>query len=198
MKWIGLTGGIASGKSTVAKIMRKEGLPVLDADQVVHELLKPGTKAYGEVVATFGPDILGRDQGIDRRLLGQKVFGNAPLLATLESILHPEVRKSVHQERVRLQQLGVAIAIYDVPLLYEKNMVAEFDAVVCVFVTPQVQLERLKARSHLTDREIQARLQAQLPLIGKAKRANFVITNNASLEDLERKTHAVIEQLRLL
>ena len=198
MKWIGLTGGIASGKSTVAKIFKQRGLPVVDADEVARLVVQLGSEGLSEVVSHFGKDVLSSDGNLQRKALGQKVFQDPAQLKKLESILHPLVKKNVHEQRQALKAQGFSCAIYDVPLLFEKSMEKEFDAVIVVTSTLDLQKQRMKNRDGLSDQNIENRLRAQFQLSEKEKRAHFVVHNHGSLQDLEKQVTELIEKLSLL
>lgn len=194
MKWIGLTGGLGSGKSTVAKILRAKGWPVIDADRLAHEVLAPGSPGLHEVLMVFGQDLLQSDGHLDRRELGQRVFGNPIQLSRLEAIVHPRVQEMVRTQRMQLEQAGMRMAFYDVPLLYEKKLDG-FDAIVVVTSNPSTIRARLKTRNQWSDQEIDERLARQIPLSEKESRADFVIRNEGTIESLDA---AVDEFLNLL
>lgn len=191
MKWIGLTGGIATGKSTVADLFRKEQIPVIDADRVAHQALVASSPVFQKLVQEFGKDVVGSDGNIDRALLGKKIFQDKNLRLKLDSIVHPFVREQVAKEKQRLSQQGAMIAIYDVPLLFEKKMQKDFDQIIVVTCDPQVQKSRLMKRNSLTESEAEQRISSQLPMSEKIKHADFVIENNGSLQDLEQQVEKV-------
>jgi dephospho-CoA kinase len=195
MRWIGLTGGIASGKSTVAELLRKRGFSVVDADKLAHEVIEPGTEAYTKVLNEFGSVILGPDNRIDRGRLGQIVFGDKTKLAKLEGFIHPAVQQATEEKRRALAAAGTLMAFYDVPLLFEKNLEGRFDGVLLVTCSEETQRARLRSRNKLTDIEIQRRLDAQIPLKEKEKRAQWVIENVGSLKELEKKVDALISEM---
>lgn len=197
MKWIGLTGGIASGKTTVANGLRSRGFAVVDADELARRAVEKGSPGLARVAQVFGPDLLLADGSLDRARLGRLVFAQPNLRLELEKIVHPEVRRLSALERNRLEREGRAIAFYDVPLLFEKQMESMFDAVVVVFVSETLQRSRLVARNGLSDAEVLARLASQMPLTEKRARANFVIENNGSLADLENALDGLLARLRL-
>ncbi len=186
MKWIGLTGGIATGKSTVSQLLRTRGVPLIDADQVVHEIQAPGAEAYQAIVDHFDKGILNNDGTINRRALGGIVFSDPTQLKALESILHPIIYQKVEEKRRDLEALGHKMAVYDVPLLYEKHLEPRFDDCVLVYAPKALQVQRMKKRDQLSDEEIEKRLSQQLSIEEKKKRADFVIENSGSLEDLEK------------
>lgn len=195
MKWIGLTGGIACGKSSVARLIQGLGIPLVDADQIVHDLLGPGGLGYALVIAQFGPQILNSDRTINRKKLASIVFQSKGDLEKLENILHPLVRSRVEELRADFVKKGERVAFYDVPLLFEKNLAGEFDYVVVVSTTPELQRTRLKERDQLTDSEIEARLKNQMPLVEKEKKADFVIMNTRTIEELKSQLQKLLSRV---
>jgi dephospho-CoA kinase len=192
MLWVGLTGSIGTGKSTVALILKSLGYQVVDADFFAHQVLSRGEKAYELVLQNFGPEILQQDQSIDRKKLAQVVFQNADKLQLLESIVHPEVKNRVEMQKQIFKNANEQIVFYDVPLLFEKNMQGDFDKVVVVACATELQQQRLRTRNNWTDAEINSRLKAQLPIEIKIKSADFIIDNNGSLLDLENNVKSII------
>ena len=188
MKWLGLTGGIGSGKSTVAEILHSRNIPVIDVDKVTHHIMSRGNSAYDPIIEHFGTSILGSDQEIDRKKLGQIVFSNQAQLRKLESIIHPKVRDEVLRRRSELSAKNHQFAVYDVPLLYEKNMESMFDDVILVYCTEEQQIERVQKRNNLSKEQVELRIEQQLPIDEKRKRANIVIDNTGTLDDLEIQT----------
>ncbi len=176
--WIGLTGGIASGKSSVARELRRQGFAVVDADELARRAVLPGSPALTEIASTFGPDFVKPDQGLDRKKLADLVFAEPEQLRKLEAILHPRIRELMQAERLRLQASGQRLAFYDVPLLFEKNLENDFDTVLVVVCPEPEQLRRLMVRDSLTVEQARLRLKNQLPLAEKARRAQFVIDNS--------------------
>ncbi|HEY8464140.1 MAG TPA: dephospho-CoA kinase [Bacillota bacterium] len=192
MKTIGLTGGIASGKSTVAQIIRDQGYPVLDADQIARQVVEPGRSEYQAVIHLFGPGILLPDYSLDRRKLAKLIFNDSQLRKKLESIVHPAVKAEIYREREQYRQNGASVLFVEVPLLYESGMENWFDAVWVVTLNPQLQQERLEQRDGLSAAEATQRLAAQWPLVEKVKRADLVIENSRDFTQLKK---AVLESL---
>lgn len=186
MKWIGLTGGLASGKSTVARLLRTKGYPVIDADELAKAVVAPGTEGLREVLAAFGSDLLQTDGALDRRELGRRVFGKPEELRRLEAIIHPRVQAETSARRRAFATQGFRIAFYDVPLLFEKNITG-FDAVVVVTAGEQLRKTRLKSRDGLDDEEIARRLASQIPLPEKEAKADYVLHNDGDLASLEKQ-----------
>lgn len=198
MRWIGLTGGIASGKSTVSARLRAMGFRVVDADQISHELTAPGGEAIAPILAQFGADLLERDGRLNRQKLGTLVFGRRERLQQLEAILHPLIQKRVAHEKVQFEKLGCKVAFYDVPLLFEKNMQTHFGAVILVTSTKDQQILRLQQRSGLTLEEVEARLNHQMPLSEKELKTPYVIHNYKDLAFLEKEIDRVLRELKIL
>ena len=195
VKVIGLTGGIASGKSTVAAILRKLGVPVIDADALSREVIQPGQEAWREILATFGHGIVEEDEKIDRKKLRKIIFDNPERRKELEAIVHPRVR-ALAEKRIReLGEVGHCAVVYEVPLLFESQLHLWLRPVILVACDVATQRQRLQARDHLTGPEAQRHLDAQLSLEEKRGLADYVIENDGTLEDLEQQIRAVLEKI---
>lgn len=197
MVWIGLTGSMGSGKSTAAKVLRSMGFPVLDADQIVHELLAPGTPTEKEILSTFGPGVQDAQGNLDRRALGQLAFSHSDHLARLEALLHPKVRGEVAKKKSQLWAQGFTHAFYDVPLLFEKKMEDQFDHIIVVSADPDLRRNRIKQRMKLTDSEIDARMAWQIPPQIKEAAATAVILNNSGEAELLSEIHSMLKRLNI-
>lgn len=185
---IGLTGGIASGKSTVSAMLAKLGAAVVDADQIAREVVLPGEPALREVVAAFGQAILHEDGTLNRKKLGELVFADAAKRKRLEAILHPAIRRTMAERIARLaRENPERLVVADIPLLYETGLDARYPHVLVVYVPPAVQLERLMKRDGLSEEEAGKRLAAQLPIDEKKARATWVIDNSGTREDTRRQ-----------
>ncbi len=194
---MGLTGGIASGKSTAARAFRLLGCPVIDADRVARDAVAPGTAALRSIRDAFGPGVLRPDGALDREALGQKVFGDPGALARLNRIVHPEVGREVRRLVAgALARDPDAVVVYDVPLLYETGQEGAVDLVVVVYVPPEVQAERLSARDGRTPEQVAARLAAQLPIQEKAGRADVVLDNRSTPADLAAAVTDLVRRIR--
>ena len=196
MKLVGLTGGIASGKSTVAKILQSLGAAIVNADDLAREVVEPGHEAWKEIVAAFGADILQSDQTLDRQKLRTLIFNQPEARKRLESIIHPRVR-ALAEERIRqYAAAGYPVVIYEVPLLFEGNLQEWLRPVILVACDVETQTARLQNRDHLTAADAEKHIAAQMSLKDKRRLADYVIENNGSLEDLERQTRQILEELK--
>ncbi len=185
MLWIGLTGGIASGKSTAAKIFYQLGFPVVDADQIAKQVVALGTPGLAQIVKSFGPGILKPNQSLDRKKLAALVFSDPNNLSQLEAIIHPLVKQSTLEARTKEEKKGAAMVFYDIPLLFEKQMQDEFDYIIVISCSEAEQKARLKARDGMSEQEITERLKNQISLSEKEKQADFVVRNEKSLDELK-------------
>lgn len=183
---IGLTGGIASGKSTVSNILKGAGACVIDADQIVHQLLARNQLVRKQVVDYFGPSIVSAAGGIDRTLLGEIIFGDDDKRKQLEQIIHPLVIREMETQLANHQEREKHI-ILDIPLLYETKLDYLVEQVWVVYVEPEVQLQRLLNRGQLSKAEAIKRIKTQLPLSEKKEMADLVIDNNGSRRELKAK-----------
>ncbi len=197
MKIIGLTGGIASGKSTVAKMLEKKGAHLIDADKMAREVVEPGRPAWQAIVDWLGESILLPDRNINRTMLANLVFKDKQKIEKLNKIVHPWVgsRFSTLSEEIRAKD-PEAILVYDVPLLIEAGMQSMVDHTLLVYVPREVQIERLKKRDGLSRSEAELRLNAQMSLEEKRKRADTVIDNSGSLEAAARQVDLFWEKIR--
>lgn len=170
---VGLTGGIASGKSTVSAIFREMNIPVIDADQIAKEVVQNGRVAYSKIVEAFGKEILQEDLEINRAALGQIIFHNEQERQKLNSIVHPEVRSEMLKQKEQLIAEQYQLVVLDIPLLFESKLTYLVDQVIVVHVNELVQLERLQKRNNLSKEDALARIKSQLPLTEKAKMAEI-------------------------
>ncbi len=195
MRVIGLTGGIASGKSTVSAFFRELGAPVIDADLLAREAVAPGSPGLAEVAARF-PGVLAPDGTLDRPALAARVFGDAAQRAALNALVHPRVH-GLYLERVaQLRAAGHPIAVYDVPLLFENRLQDGLDGTILVVVPPEMQRARVMARDGVSAADAQARISAQLPLSAKVPLATWLIDNAGDLADTRRQVEALWKTLR--
>jgi dephospho-CoA kinase len=195
VKLFGLTGGIASGKSTVAAILRRLGAAVINADELSREVVQPGQEAWKEIVETFGSDVLQNDQSLDRKKLRKIVFHDPQARKKLEAIIHPRVRSLAEQRMRELAAAGSSIIVYEVPLLFEGQIHLWLRPVLLVACDLATQKQRLRQRDGLTDIEAQQHLDAQMALEDKRNLADYVIENTGSLDDLEQQVRAVLQEI---
>lgn len=197
MLWIGLTGGIASGKSTVSELIRQSGVPVVDADQLSREAVLPGSPVFKQVVQHFGPEVVLPSGELNRVELGRLIFADENRRLLLESFIHPYVQGRTQDLRRQYKSQGHGFAFYDVPLLYEKKLEAQFDDVVLVYCDETLQRERLGRFRQMSEADIDRRLSAQIPLIKKlSSNKAYVIYNNSSLQDLAAAVKTMIQFYR--
>lgn len=185
---IGLTGGIACGKSTVSAMLVRRGALLIDADRIAREVVEPGAPALGQVIERFGADLLLPDGSLNRKKLGERVFGNPGALKDLESLLHPPIRATI---RARMQDYETKhpdkLVVVDVPLLYESGLQAMYKEIMVVYVPRAVQMERLMKRDSLTEEQAVQRLNAQMPIEKKKELADIVIDNSGTIEETEEQ-----------
>jgi len=192
---LGLTGGIASGKSVVAAILRELGFPVLDADSISHKLMEPGQSAHDEILQSFGADLAEPSGRISRHKLAAIVFADPVKLAKLNSILHPRVDQIIFNQLEDWQKSGAHPAAFvEAALLIEAGMAARLDGLVVAWCKPEQQLERLRARG-ITETEARRRIAAQLPLEEKLKRATYTIDCSGTLEETRAQVQALAANL---
>ena len=193
---VGLTGGIASGKSSVAGLWHARGAAVIDSDRLAHRTLEPGTPTHAEIVREFGTEILNADGSIHRPTLGGIVFGNERRRQVLNQIVHPVVRQMWGDELAAVQRAGrTAVAVVAIPLLFEVGVEEEFDCVVVVACSEQTQLARLAAKG-LDAAQARARIASQLPPQAKMDRGDFVVWNDGSLSVLERQAAMIWSKIK--
>lgn len=195
MRVIGLTGGIASGKSTVSAWLRQWGAHIVDADAISRETTKKGGQGYLAIKARFGQDMLRPDGELDRRKLGGIVFADEGKRRELEGILHPIVIEETKREMELARAQGCAVCVLDVPLLFESGMERLCDETWVVYVPRQEQLRRVMARDGLTEQQAQARIDSQMPLSEKLARADRAVDNSGSMERTREQLRALWEEL---
>ncbi|MCB9025067.1 MAG: dephospho-CoA kinase [Bdellovibrionaceae bacterium] len=195
MLWIGLTGGMGTGKSTVASILRELGYPVIDADAFSHKSLERSSECYNHVVKLFGDQILDAKGDIDRKKLGEIVFSNKRDLTKLENIIHPYVQKKADETRREYESSGHKIAFYDVPLLFEKELQNKFDKTVLVYAPNDLQVQRIVHRDNMNIEEIQKRIAAQISIEDKKEMADVVINNLGSIAELKKEINNTLKEL---
>lgn len=192
---IGITGGIASGKSLVASELARRGAFVIDVDQVARALVEPGEPALDEIIREFGPRFRRDDGTLDRRALGMLVFSDGDALARLNEIMFPRLREATERQVREALARSHSIVVVDAAVLYEAGLDALVDRVICVTADEAVRVRRVMARNGLSRREALDRVKAQLGIEEQARRADFVVENNGSPEDVARQVDLILDRL---
>lgn len=195
MLLVGLTGGIGTGKSTVARMLEKRGAVVFDADVLAREAVAPGTPGHDRVVERFGPDVLLPGGDLDRGTLASMVFADHAARRDLEAIVHPEVRRLFAEGCERYEGTD-AVVVFNAPLLVETGVHTAFDVLVVVWTSVETQVERLVRDRGMSEAAVRARIDAQLPLEAKAELADIVVHNDGSIDDLRRQVERLWSELR--
>lgn len=199
MAYFGLTGGVASGKTTVAQYFRGLGARIIDADRIGHDLLSRSSPAYSEVVQAFGRGIVDASGEIDRRRLGALAFADPARLAQLNAILHPRIISRVEEHAAEYsQQEPGAVILVDAALIFEAGIGARFIKVVVAWCRPEQQLDRLMAKAGISREAAEKRIATQMPVEEKRRRADFVIDCSGSKEDARRQAERLYPQLKVL
>ena len=201
-KVVALTGGIGSGKSTVARMLEERGATVIDADAIVHELQAPGMPLVKELAEAFGPEIVGPDGELLREELGRIVFRNEAARERINAIVHPKVGAEFARRLVAAKEARVPLIVLDIPLLFEGRQAGsrsaasmQSEAVIVVWVPRALQLERQIARDERSAEDAESRIDAQIPLDEKRAQADHVIDNSGSLAETERQVTALYAEL---
>ncbi|MCL1630599.1 dephospho-CoA kinase [Sporolactobacillus sp. CPB3-1] len=198
MMKIGLTGGIASGKSTVSQWLKAHGYKVLDADQISREVVAPGQPALSQIAEQFGRLMILPTGELNRRLLASVVFQDSEKLKKLNALLHPLIRARMLQQLDLLVQKGIKTVFLDIPLLFESGLDRWTDRIIVVAVSEENQLKRLMERNQLTEQQARARIASQMPLSDKVKRADAVIDNNGTVKKTEIQLRRLLQQWLLM
>jgi dephospho-CoA kinase len=195
---MGLTGGIASGKSTVSALFVNKGAALVDADVIARDVMLPGHPVLAAAVQEFGDGILQTDGSLNRARLGEIVFGNPEALQTLNNLTHPAIRREIKDQMYALEEEDPRrLIIVDIPLLYESALDALFDKIIVVYVPRRVQLARLMARNGLKLEQAEDRLKSQLDIELKRRKADYVIDNSGDAESTERQVAVMWDRLGL-
>lgn len=192
---IGLTGGIATGKSAADAYFKKQNIPVIDADEIAHNILNKGKSAWKQVIETFGIEYLNKDQSINRRKLGQLVFSNQAQLAKLNSITHPLIHEEILQQIKDFSQNN-DIIIVDIPLLFETNSESICDQTIVITIPRELQIERLMKRNNFTRQEAVKRINSQMPLKEKEAKATYVVSNTGTISELEKNLEKLLLKIK--
>lgn len=193
---VGLTGGIASGKSTVSRMFEQAGIPVICADELAKEVVRPGSQGLAEIQRTFGSDILDEEGNLDREAMARLVFQNESKRKILESLIHPRVAEEQNKRLTALEDQGQSVAIVDIPLLYEVGWERFVDLVIVVYIPRHIQEERLMNRDGMSAGDARSRLDAQMSIEEKKRRADRVIDNRTTVERTRRQVENLVEELK--
>lgn len=196
MKLIGLTGGIGSGKSTVAQLLVRHGWELVDADQIARDIVEPGQPALTELAQAFGEDILQEDGSLDRGLLASRAFSSREKTAVLNSITHPRINEETQARFDAARRGGADFVVYDMPLLVDKGLHKDMDATIVVDVDAEERVRRLVAYRGLDEEDARRRIAAQIPDDVRRAAADFIIDNNGPREALDEQVEGVVEKLR--
>lgn len=190
---IGLTGNIATGKSTISNMFQeKYKIPVIDADRVSREVVEPGEETLAQIVTTFGEDILLNDGTLNRKKLGEIIFQDKRKREQLNAIVHPAVRKRMIAKKEALLLQGNQVIVMDIPLLFENNLTYLVEKTIVVFTTEDIQLQRLMKRNQLSEKEARDRMNSQMNINQKRELADAVIDNSGSIEDSEKQLKKIL------
>jgi dephospho-CoA kinase len=193
---MGLTGSIATGKSTVSEMFRRKGAEIIDADQIAREVVEPGTEGLARIVREFGPGMLDEEGKLNRERLGARIFQNPAEREKLNRLLHPLIVDSMRAKTEKIKkEKDPDLLIWDVPLLIEGNLTQWVEAVILVYTPKEIQLERLMKRNALSKEEAEKRILAQMDIEEKKKYADYVIDNRGTLSETERQVDQLWKQL---
>lgn len=195
---IGLTGSIASGKSTVAKMIESYGLPIVDADVVARQVVEPGTPTLKKIAEAFGPEVIAQDGSMDRVKVGSMIFHNEEMRKTLNSIIHPAIREEMLRQRDEFIYFGEKNIFMDIPLLFESKLEHFVEKIIVVSVKKEVQPQRLMERNGFSEEEANARIATQIPVKEKEQLADAVIHNNGTLEDTAVQLQNILYEWNVL
>ncbi len=191
---IGLTGSIASGKSTVANFLKKQGYPVVDADEIARLVVEPGSPVLKTIESVFGADVIKEDGSMDRAKMGKLIFDDNKKREQLNTIIHPAIRKELIAQKEAQLAAGAETVILDIPLLFENNLHDYVEKILVVAVTPEVQKERLMSRNQFSEQEAESRIASQLPMEIKKQGADAVIDNNGELAETEQQVVDILKK----
>ncbi|MFW8574894.1 dephospho-CoA kinase [Corynebacterium pseudodiphtheriticum] len=198
MKIMGLTGGIGSGKSTVARILQEHGFPIVDADLIAREIVEPGQPALAELAKEFGEDILNADGSLDRGLLASRAFTNKGTTQRLNNITHPRINQRTQELFDEARENGAEAVIYDMPLLIDKGLHKDMDATIVVHAAEHVRLERLTTKRGLDVDDVRRRINAQIDDETRKQHADILLDNNGTEEDLTQQIAQAVDKIKQL
>jgi dephospho-CoA kinase len=194
---IGLTGSIASGKSTVSNMLKEKGYPIVDADKIARQVVEPGTPVIKEIAEHFGDEVLNEDGSLNREKLGKRIFKSEEERKKLNSIIHPAIRNEMIRQKEQWISKGAGTVILDIPLLFESKLQSFVEKIIVVSVTPEIQKQRLIARNELNEQEAADRINSQLPMVEKEAGADAVIDNNGTIEETKMQVETLLDKWKL-
>ena len=192
---IGLTGGIASGKSTISSILKAVGWPVIDADLIARQIVMPGSKGLEQIVNRFGPQMLNSDGTLDRKKLGKTFFDDPKKLSDLDKIEHPLIQEAIDSQLDEFKKQHLPVVVLDVPLLFETGMDEECDLTVLAVVDQATQLKRLMKRDQISKMDAVKKISSQMSLKEKMQRADVIIDNNGTLEQTRSQVAELVDRV---
>ncbi len=195
---IGLTGSIASGKSTVANMLKEYNLPIVDADVVARVVVEPGKPTLAKITEAFGQDVITEEGEMDRAKVGSIIFHDESKRKVLNDIIHPAIRSEMLRQRDEHIANGAKTVIMDIPLLFESKLQHYVEKILVVSVSEKTQLKRLMERNHLSEEEALARISSQLPLSEKEKGADAVINNNGSTDETRAQLETILRKWEVI
>lgn len=195
---IGLTGGIASGKSTVAKMISNYHIPIVDADKIARQVVEPGEPVFCQIIETFGEDLILPDGNLNRKKLGDMIFNNKEKRETLNQMIHPKIGETMMRKVKQYEESHQKSVVLDIPLLFESKLTHLVDKILLVYVNDDLQTKRLMERNHLTLEEAKSRITSQLPLFQKKAMSDYIIDNSGSREETQKQVHDVLKLWRIL
>lgn len=192
---LGLTGGIATGKSTADEFFKKKNIPIIDSDKIAHNIMNVGKPAWKQVKIIFGQNYLNQDQTVNRKKLGELVFNNSAELKKLNDITHPLIYQEI-QEKIKVEKdKGTPLVIVDAPILFETGGQSYCDKTLVISLPKDLQIKRLMERNNLTRDEALSRIKSQMPLDQKEKLATYVVDNAGTIEELESKLEQLLKEI---
>lgn len=195
---IGLTGSIASGKSTVSAMLKQKGFPIVDADEIARLVVEPGTDVMKAIRKTFGESLVQEDGSLNREKLGNRIFNDKAEREKLNAIIHPAIRAEMHRQKDEWIAGGANTVIMDIPLLFEGGLQHFVEKIIVVSVTPEIQKQRLMSRNGLTEEEALTRIASQIPVQKKEAGADAVIFNNGTVEESEEQLNDILIQWNMI
>ena len=192
---IAVTGGVASGKSSVCDFFKKKGIPVISLDKIAHEVVLPGRPAFKKIVAHFGPDVILGDGSLNRARLREHITANPKSKNTIESIVQPEILKSMHRLIGEYESLEKSFVVIEIPLLFELGMETMFDTSILVCVSSAQQIERLMQRDNVTQESAQSLIKIQMPQEEKLRKAKYIIENTEGIDLMYKNTEIIFKKI---